>query len=61
MVFYIENSARGVKERRMAVVHGKDENEAIKRLVERFPDATDFKFIKESRLINPALSSTIIK
>lgn len=59
--FYIENSASGRKERRMAVVYAKNENEATQRLLERFPDAVGFKFIRESRLINPSLSTTIIK
>lgn len=60
-VFYIENRPRNAKYRRMAIVYALDEKNATERLLEKFPDSVDLKFIKETRLINPVLSSTVIK
>ena len=59
--FYIENSPRESNRRRMATVYAKTQVEAEKKLLERFPDACQLRYIKEARLINPALSTTVIK
>lgn len=61
MVYLIENSPKNAKYRRVATVYAKNENEATQKLLQRFPDATDLRFIKEARLANPTLSHTIIK
>ena len=61
MVFYIENSPRSANYRRMATVYAKDQTEAEKKLLERFPDACHLRYVKEARLINPALTTTVIK
>jgi len=45
----------------MATVYAKTQVEAEKKLLERFPDACQLRYIKEARLINPALSTTVIK
>jgi len=44
----------------MAVVYAKNKIEAEKKLLEKFPDATGLMY-KEARLVNPDISSTIIK
>jgi len=45
----------------MATVYAKDQTEAEKKLLERFPDACHLRYVKEARLINPALTTTVIK
>jgi len=59
--FYIENRPKGAKYRRMAVVYASDKNNALEKLLERFPDAVDCVYIEETRLINPALATIVIK